>query len=227
MISIQNQWILISVFHREVSCSGANLFTCYCSLIKESIPPSMTLAGFTGGYSIRKSFPAKCHTSEENTINTIASTLTTIAEWMTSMCLKLNSDKTEFIIYGSRQMLKHANTSHIDFASSPIQQSKLLRYLDWNLDPNLTFEDHVKQKSKAAMLNFTKIKAIGSSLNVSACNTLVLMLCISDLDYSNASLYGINKKLPQIYQSIQNMCVKLVPNKPKYDSATECLSQLH
>ena len=60
-----------------------------------------------------------------------------------------------------------------------------------------------------------------------ACCTLVLMLCISYLDYSNALLYGITKKLLQKYQRIQNICAKLVLNKCKYDSATECLKQLH
>ena len=49
------------------SCSGANLFTCYCSLITDSIPSSMTLSGFADNHSIRKSFPAKCHTAEINT----------------------------------------------------------------------------------------------------------------------------------------------------------------
>ena len=53
------------------SCRGANLFTCYCSLIKNSVPSLMTLAGFADDHSIRKSFTAKCHTSQENTINTI------------------------------------------------------------------------------------------------------------------------------------------------------------
>ena len=95
-------------------------------------------------HSIRKSFPTKCHSSEENTINTIESTLATIADWMTSMHLKINSDKTEFIMFGSRQMLKHAKTSHLDFAGSPIQQRKLVKYLGWHLDPNFTFEEHVK-----------------------------------------------------------------------------------
>ena len=77
------------------------------------------------------------------------------------------------------------------------------------------------------MLNFTKIKAIKPSLTTTACHTLVLMLCISHLGYSNALLYGITKKLLQKYQRIQNMCAKLVLSKCKYDSATECLKQLH
>ena len=75
------------------SCNGPYIFTCYCSLINESVPLSVTLTGFTDDHSIRKSFPAKCCKSEENTINTIESTLATIANWMTSVCLKLNNEK--------------------------------------------------------------------------------------------------------------------------------------
>ena len=189
------------------SCSGANLSTCYCSLIKDSVPSSMTLAGFADDHSIRKSFTAKCHTSQENVINTIENTLTTIADWMTSMCLKLNSDKTKFIMFGSRQMLKHANTSHLNLGSSPVQQRRLVKYLGGHLDSHLTFEEHVKQKSKAAMLNFTKIKAIRPSLNATASHTLVLMQCISHLTHSNALLYGITKKVLQKYQRIK-ICVQ-------------------
>ena len=109
------------------------------------------------------------------------------------------------------------------FGSSLVQQSKLVKYPGGYLDSSLTFEEHIKQKSKAAMLNFTKFKALRPSLNATACNTLELMLRISRLDYLNALLYGITKKLLQKYQRIQNMCAKLVLNKHRYDSATEYL----
>ena len=130
-------------------------------------------------------------------------------------------------MFGSRQMLKHTNTSHLYLDSSLKQQNKLVKYLGGHLDSSLTLEEHVKQKSKAAMLNFTKIKAIRPSLNATTCITLVLMLCISCLDYSNAMLYVITKKLLQKYQIIQTMWGKLVLSKCKYDSATKCLNQLH
>ena len=77
------------------------------------------------------------------------------------------------------------------------------------------------------MLNFIKIKAIGPSLTAAASHTLVVMLCISHLDYVNALLYRMTKKLKSKYQRIQNMCAKLVLNKKKYDSATNCLKELH
>ena len=209
------------------SCSGANLFTCYCSLITDSIPSFVTLSGFADDHSIRRCFPAKFHTAEKRTISTMENTLTKVANWMTSMQLKLNSEKTKFILFGSRQMLKHADTEHLNFGTTPIQWSNLIKYLGGYLVSCLTFKEHVKQKCKAAMLNFIKIKTIRPSLTASACHTLVLMLCISHLDYANALLYGMTKKLKSKYQRIQNMCAKLVLNKEKYDSATKCLQELH
>ena len=38
------------------SCSGANLFTCYCSLINQVVPKDMTLNRFAADHSLRKSF---------------------------------------------------------------------------------------------------------------------------------------------------------------------------
>ena len=187
----------------------------------------MELSGFTDDHSIRISFPAKCLTAEKSTINNMENTLTKIADWMTSMWLKLNSKKTEFIMFGSRQMLTHADTLHLNFGTAPTQQTNLIKYLSGHLDSCLIFEEHVKQKFKAAMLNFIKIKAIRPSLTAAACHTLVLMLCISHLDYADALLYGMTKKLKSKYQRIQNMCAKLVLNKKRYDSTTNCLKELH
>ena len=101
------------------SCSGANLFTRYCSLITDSIPSCVTLSVFADDHSIRRSFPAKCHTAEKRTINTMENTLTKIANWMTSMWLKLNSEKTEFIMFGSIQMLEHPDHGSTSMLAQP------------------------------------------------------------------------------------------------------------
>ena len=77
------------------------------------------------------------------------------------------------------------------------------------------------------MLNLIKIKAIRPNLTTAACHTLVLMLCISHLDYENALLYGMTKKLKSKYQRIQNMCAKLVLNKHKNDITTEYLKKYY
>ena len=52
----QPQQLHFSVPQR--SCSGANVFTCYCSSIDQIVPKDITLNGFADDHSLRKSFPA-------------------------------------------------------------------------------------------------------------------------------------------------------------------------
>ena len=148
------------------------------------------------------------------------------------MRLKLNSDKTEYIQFGSRQQIKKIDTSPIyangNVISIPIPiLSYSIQYLGGYLDTNLTFNEHVKQNFKAAMANFVKIWSIRKYVSVSICTTLVLMLCILHIDYANAMPYGTTKKELNKYQILQNMCTKLVLGKSKYDSASQTLQQLH
>ena len=40
------------------SCSGANIFTCYCSLINTEVPESININVFADDHSLRKTFQA-------------------------------------------------------------------------------------------------------------------------------------------------------------------------
>ena len=77
------------------------------------------------------------------------------------------------------------------------------------------------------MANFIKIKSIHGYITKEACIRLIIMLCMSHLDYSNALLYGLPKKTIKRYQVIQNMCAKLVLGRSKYSSSAEALKCLH
>ena len=66
------------------------------------------------------------------------------------------------------------------------------------------------------MTNIIKNCAILKYLTVQTCTALIPMLCITHLDYTNAILYGLPKSTLRKYQTIQNMCAKLVFNKDKY-----------
>ena len=77
------------------------------------------------------------------------------------------------------------------------------------------------------MATFIKIKSICQYITKEACTTLVIMLCMSHLNYSNALLYGLPKKTIKRYQVIQNMCAKLVLGRSKYSTSSEALKCLH
>ena len=80
------------------SCSGANVFTCYCSSIDQIVQKDITLNGFADDHSLRKSFLASDRIQEQQAKLKMEHTFNNIKEWMDSMHLKLNSEKTEYII---------------------------------------------------------------------------------------------------------------------------------
>ena len=67
----------------------------------------------------------------------------------------------------------------------------------------------------------------GRDLTVQSCTTLILMLCITHLDYANAMLYGLPSSTLRKYQTIQNTCAKLVLIKNRYSSSSWALKKLH
>ena len=130
-------------------------------------------------------------------------------------------------MFGSHQHLTKINLEPLQAGPDLIELSNKVKYLDTLLDNTLSFDQHISSKVQKAMANFIKVRSICKYITWEACTTLLLMLCMSHLDYSNAVLYGIPNKTLNKYQRIQNMCVKLVLGKSKYDSSTESLKALH
>ena len=143
------------------------------------------------------------------------------------MQLKLNSEKTKYVLFGSKHQLNKAEKEPLKAGPDFIELSDKVQYLGGVLDNNLNFESHMSLKVQKAMANFIKIKSIRRYITKEACTTLVIMLCMSHLDYSNALLYGLPKKTIRRYQVIQNMCAKLVLGRSKYSSSTKALKCLH
>ena len=202
------------------SASGANLFTAYGAPIESVLPAGITINGFTEDHSIRKSFIADSRDQDHQLISMLVDTVTTIASWVDTMSLKLNPDKTEFIMFSYRSQLVKCTTNSVSNSDSTISRSLSVKYLGVTLDENLSLKEHILLKCKKAMANFVIICNIHKFLTKDACTTLVLGLCISHLDYTNAVFYGLPEKTISHLQRIQAMCAKLTLEKSKFDSTT-------
>ena len=77
------------------------------------------------------------------------------------------------------------------------------------------------------MLNIFKIKHIRRYLTQEACEVLVHGLVMSYLDYWNSLYCGLPDCDLNRMQRVQSIGCKLVLNRSKYDSCTECFTQLH
>ena len=95
------------------SCSGANLFTCYCSLIENQIDNSIKLTAFADDHPICNNFKAGDKEQEHKVQTDLEKTFTHFKQWMDMMSLKLNPDKTEYILFGSWQQLKKNHRNHL------------------------------------------------------------------------------------------------------------------
>ena len=111
------------------SCSEANLFSCYCLLIKDQIDNSITLTAFADDHSIHNNFKAGDKEQEHKVKTDLEKTFTHLKQWMYMMCLKLNPDKTEYILFGSQQQLKRTSQEPLNAQGDPITVSEVVGYL--------------------------------------------------------------------------------------------------
>ena len=66
-------------------------------------------------------------------------------QWFSSNSLKMNPEKTDFIIVGTRQAVKKASNFHLSIAGSVTKPSPSIRLLGVTLDPCLSWELHIGQ----------------------------------------------------------------------------------
>ena len=208
------------------SNSAANLFTAYCESIFRQVPEAVSLHGFADDHFAHSSFPANSREAEIHCIGRLEKFFINAKNWMDGMRLKVNPDKTEFIMIGNQVQLNKTVTKSINACESVIAVSDTVRCLGTFIDKNLKFGPHIDRKCKAAIINFFKIKSVRESLTQSDCETLCLSLVVSHLDYCNSILIGVPKYQLYKMQRIQNMCCRLILNRNRYDSASQMLIDL-
>lgn len=77
------------------------------------------------------------------------------------------------------------------------------------------------------MFHLHHIRVLRSHLSRKSLELVIHALVLSQLDYCCSLLYGLPNSFLDKLQRVQNFAVKLILNKKKFDSATECLRELH
>ena len=107
------------------SCVGPILYTVYASTLEEvvcgpgsellspnndSLIPKIDLHGFADDHALKNSFKAGDLEAECTCISTLESTAGNVKTWMDQNHLKMNDEKTEFIVFASHQLLPKCET---------------------------------------------------------------------------------------------------------------------
>ena len=159
------------------------------------------------------------------------STLTTCLEeieaWMKLNFLQLNSSKTEAILVGTPHQLHSSTITSITFTGQNIPLSTSVTNLGVKIDPQLTFDTHIKHLCKTSFYHLRNIAKLRPTLTLADAEKLVHAFVSSRLDYCNALLIGISGRSLQRLQYIQNSAARILMRVRKYDHITPILKTLH
>lgn len=150
-----------------------------------------------------------------------------IKSWMTLNKLKLNDDKTEFLIITSKHQQHKIHNDHIQVDSASIHASPSARNLGIIFDNTFSMDAHVKKVCQAIYFQIRNVNSIRKILSDESAATIIHALITSRLDNGNSLLYGINEQHLNKLQLCQNAAARILTNTRKYDHITPILKDLH
>ena len=110
--------------------------------------------------------------------------------WMTQNLLKLNSDKTEFILFGTRQQLSKVDNISLHIGSDTVKPTDHVRNLGFVMHSLLKNGAHVNKITNCCYCKLHDITKIRPSLDTKSAQLIVQAqaLVLSSIDYCNSLL---------------------------------------
>ena len=203
------------------------LYNAYASTMKSIVPSDIAIHAYANDHALKKEFNSSVPLDEVETAESLSRCLDNVRSWMNSCCLKMNTDKTEAIMFGSKQQIRKCSLEAIEVCGDSIPYSQSIKYLGVCINANLSLDNHIATKCRIAMFNLFKIANIRNFLTTEACHTAVLAMVISHSVYANAIMVGLPEKHIGKLQRVQNMAAKVVLKRSKYTSSRARLQSLH
>ena len=174
------------------SCLGALLFIVYSSklfeVIKNHLPDAHAYADDTQLYI---SFKPNSSTSELEAVTALQNCIADIKTWMAVDKLKLNDDKTEFLIIGTRAQLEKINITELRIGQVMVSSVSNARNLGSWFDNNLSIKTAINKTCQSAFYHLHNIRRIKRFLCFEDRKAIVQAIVMSRIDYCNSLLFGV------------------------------------
>ena len=144
---------------------------------------------------------------------------------MSRNTLKINEDKTEFIIISAKHYTY--DQMSIQIGTNTIQHSTNVKILGITLDANMTLEKQISNTCRTRYMQIHRISNIRRYLTVDAVRTLLPATVTARLDYCNSIYTNLPMKCIHRLQITQNSAARLISRTPRHAHMTLVLVQLH
>ena len=150
-----------------------------------------------------------------------------IKNWMTQNYLLLNSNKTEVIVLGPKDLREELADGNFTLDGINLSSRTTVKNLGVTFDQDMSFQSHVKQISKTAFFHLRNIAKVRHILSQNDAEKLVHAFVTSRLDYCNSLLAGCPSKSLKSLQLIQNAAARILTGARRRDHITPSLESLH
>jgi hypothetical protein len=147
--------------------------------------------------------------------------------WMAANFLKVNEDKTEFIVLGSKHNLKKVQSSSIKISDCTVTLRENVKNIGATFDSSMKMEDQVTKTCKSAWFNLYKISKIHRYLTADQAKSALHAYVTSRLDQNNSLLIGLPKNQIKKLSRVQHAAARLLVGAKKHDEIAPILKTLH
>ena len=165
----------------------------------------------------------QCDNNEESVrcaISHLEKCISEICEWMKQNSLKINQDKTEYIIFSS----KHIS---LTVGRDIIHPSEYVRVLGVTLDSQMNMHQHIANTCRSTYMHIRKINSIRQYQCKNSTASLVNATVLTRLDYCNSVYTGLPQKSMHKLQLAQNSAARLISQTPRHHHITPILIELN
>ena len=168
------------------------------------------------------------HKNAASALDKLSHCLEDVKRWLSTNKLKLNPDKTEFIVFGSKSQREKLNQPFpVNILGNLISPTDAVRNLGVWFDSDFSFSCHVRKVCKACFAHVRDLKRLRGHLTHEATLMAANALVGSRLDYCNSLFRGLSALDLRKLQCVQNSLARIVANTTKYSHITPVRKALH
>ena len=157
----------------------------------------------------------------------ITSNLENISKFLRMCKLKLNVSKTKFMCIGSPSSINNLPEIEIVMEQQVIERVSEMKYLGIMIDENLNFKEQIKNVVNKVSKKVYFLGRMKRKLDRDTKCMLYKTLIVPHIDYSSSILFLCNSCEIDQLQRIQNVALRHILLKDRYESINNMLSELN
>ena len=204
------------------SILGSMLFTLYMT----DLPPVTKLINIESYVDDTKIYQSCASTDIHSCMQQVSEGLENIAGWCCANHLLINPDKTNLVLFETRQLVSKLLDITVSFLGQQLCPVSSAKDLDVTLDSGLTFNNHISSLSSSLLSSLCQISRVCHLFSKEVLYIMINSVVFSKLFYCSDVWAGTYKQNIHKLQLMQNFAARILTDTGKCDHITPALKAL-